>query len=120
MLDGGTRLASPQTTAMCASVVALMPVKWPGTADEKTYQLVELRNRLHGLKENKKKAKNKFESEEQAVKDDVAEPETDDPASELDAFADTPLDQTTAELEEKVHNLLETPACDLEQLVDAE
>jgi hypothetical protein len=79
-----------------------------------------LRNRLHGLKENKKKAKNKFESEEQAVKDDVAEPETDDPASELDAFADTPLDQTTAELEEKVHNLLETPACDLEQLVDAE
>jgi hypothetical protein len=89
-------------------------------ADEKTYQLVELRNRLYGLQENKKKAENKFESQEQAVKDDIAEPETDDLPSELDAFADTPLDQTTTELEEKVHTLLETPIRDLEKLVDAE
>ena len=93
-------------------------------AEEKTYQLIDLRNRLYTLQEDKKKAKNKCESEEQAVKENVAEPETSDLPSvdtdKSDPFADTPLDQTTTELEEKVHTLLETPARDLEHFVDAD
>jgi hypothetical protein len=93
-------------------------------AEEKTYKLVELRNRLYSLQEDKKKAKNKCESEEEAVKNNVAAPETGDlqgaDTDELDPFADTPLDQTTTELEEKVYTLLETPARDLEQFVEAD